>query len=301
RQLLDQEQFEKKLDALLQRQAQLESRAQTISGDPMTTGSVKPTRSVPAIEKPAQGTQLRPSPINDTVLFTAPPDREARLESRALPANATMLATRGTANGIDGMLARVTNALDKVEQRQTAALSNLEETYDSKARRIRSVLADLGVDIGAAPAGAGIGGPLVAMKPPGARASAFDQQVYRINVSRAQIDRYMRTLNGVPVRKPIFGEVDMSSPFGMRMDPFMKGPAIHTGIDLRGDMGDPVRVTANGRVSIASWQGGYGNMIEIDHGNGLATRYGHLSKFEVKVGDEVRIGQVIGRIGSTGR
>jgi murein DD-endopeptidase MepM/ murein hydrolase activator NlpD len=93
----------------------------------------------------------------------------------------------------------------------------------------------------------------------------------------------------------------MNSPFGMRMDPFLKGPAVHTGIDLHGEMGDPVRVTANGKVTIASWQGGYGNMIEVNHGNGLSTRYGHLSKIEVKVGDVVRIGQTIGRVGSTGR
>jgi murein DD-endopeptidase MepM/ murein hydrolase activator NlpD len=105
----------------------------------------------------------------------------------------------------------------------------------------------------------------------------------------------------VPVRKPIVGEVDMSSPFGMRMDPFLGGPAIHTGIDLRGDTGDPVRVTANGRVTRAGWAGGYGNMVEVDHGNGLSTRYGHMSKIEVKVGDRVKIGQTIGRIGSTGR
>ena len=93
----------------------------------------------------------------------------------------------------------------------------------------------------------------------------------------------------------------MSSPFGMRMDPFLKGPAIHTGIDLRGDTGEPVRATANGRVTVASWQGGYGNMVEIDHGNGLSTRYGHLSQIDVKVGHHVRIGQTIGKIGSTGR
>ena len=55
------------------------------------------------------------------------------------------------------------------------------------------------------------------------------------------------------------------------------------------------------RISIAGWDGGYGNMVEIDHGNGLATRYGHLSEIDVHVGDEVRTGQVIGRIGSTGR
>jgi murein DD-endopeptidase MepM/ murein hydrolase activator NlpD len=125
--------------------------------------------------------------------------------------------------------------------------------------------------------------------------------LYRINVARAQIDKYNRTLLAVPVRKPIVGEVDMSSPFGMRMDPFVRGPAIHTGIDLHGDTGDPVRATANGRVTIASWQGGYGKMVEIDHGNGLSTRYGHMSVIDVKVGDQLRIGQAIGKIGSTGR
>jgi murein DD-endopeptidase MepM/ murein hydrolase activator NlpD len=125
--------------------------------------------------------------------------------------------------------------------------------------------------------------------------------LYRINVARAQIDKYNRTLLAVPVRKPIIGEVDMSSPFGMRMDPFVRGPAIHTGIDLHGDTGDPVRATANGRVTTASWHGGYGKMVEIDHGNGLSTRYGHMSVIDVKVGDQVRIGQTIGKIGSTGR
>jgi murein DD-endopeptidase MepM/ murein hydrolase activator NlpD len=105
----------------------------------------------------------------------------------------------------------------------------------------------------------------------------------------------------VPVRKPVIGEVDMSSPFGMRMDPFLGRPAIHTGIDLRGDIGEPVRATATGRISIAGREGGYGNMVEINHGNGLATRYGHLSQIDVKVGQLVRIGEVIGRIGSTGR
>jgi len=62
-----------------------------------------------------------------------------------------------------------------------------------------------------------------------------------------------------------------------------------------------VRVTANGTVTIASWQGGYGNMVEVDHGNGLSTRYGHMSKIDVKVGQHVRIGETIGEIGSTGR
>jgi murein DD-endopeptidase MepM/ murein hydrolase activator NlpD len=166
---------------------------------------------------------------------------------------------------------------------------------------MRGVLADLGVEPGRSRGEGPVGGPFVPVKPPPAGASAFDRQLYRINVARAQIDRYTHTLVAVPVRKPIIGDVDMSSPFGMRMDPFLGRPAVHTGIDLRGETGEPVRATATGRVTIAGREGGYGNMVEISHGSGLASRYGHLSQIGVKVGQFVRIGEVIGRIGSTGR
>ena len=212
--------------------------------------------------------------------------------------SATRFAARGTAGGVDGSLSRVGIALDKVERKQTATLTDMEEKIDTKARAIRSVLADLGVESGK---GGGVGGPYIPVKAPGSGASAFERQLYRINVGKAQLNQYTQALVTVPVRKPVYGEVDMSSPFGMRMDPFMRGPAIHSGIDLRGDKGDPVRVTANGTVTIAGWNGGYGNMVEVDHGNGLATRYGHMSKIDVKVGQRVVIGQTVGEIGSTGR
>ena len=297
RQLLDQEQFEQKLSSLIQRQTVLEQRTSALSADPTITGSVKPARIAP----PEPPKPIKARPISDTVIFVAPPDREARLQSRELPGTATRTAERGNAAGLDGTLTRVAFSLDKIERKQTATLTDMEEQIDTKARRIRSVLADLGVEVGPAPKAGGIGGPYVPLKAPTSGASAFERQLYRINVARAQVNQYSNTLINVPVRKPIFGEIDMSSPFGMRMDPFMKGPAIHTGIDMRGDTGDPVRVTANGTVTVAGWNGGYGNMVEVDHGNGLATRYGHMSKIEVRVGQHVRIGETIGRIGSTGR
>lgn len=296
RQLLDQEQFEQKLNTLLQRQTTLEQRTNALGGD--TTGTVKPSRVAP----PGAAERMpRPSPINDTVIFVAPPDREARLYSRELPAAATKIAERSTSSGLTGVLARISLSLDNVEQKQSATLSNLEERIDTKARRMRSVLADLGVDPIKSRGDGPIGGPFVPLKPPQAGASAFERQLYRVNVARAQIDRYTHTLVAVPVRKPIIGEVDMSSPFGMRTDPFNGRPAVHTGIDLRGDTGEPVRATATGRVTIAGREGGYGNMVEINHGNGLASRYGHLSQIGVKVGQFVRIGETVGRIGSTGR
>jgi murein DD-endopeptidase MepM/ murein hydrolase activator NlpD len=145
-----------------------------------------------------------------------------------------------------------------------------------------------------------MGGPFVPVRL-SPNASAFDRELYRVNISRAQADRLTRTLQLVPYRKPVVGEVEFTSGFGVRVDPFLGRPAMHTGLDFRAQAGDPVRATANGKVVSAGWSGGYGRMVEIDHGNGLSTRYGHLSEINVKVGEYVKIGQVIGQVGSTGR
>ena len=305
RQLLNQEQFDQKLEQIMRRQATLESRASTLAGvpDPTPTGSIK-SRPTPMTEPSSPGT-LKASPISDTVIFTAPPDREARLESRELPTTSRRLAApaKPTAAGVDGALARLTTALDRVEARQTATLDTLEERFDSKAKRIRSVLTDLGMDgkkqNGGAQAAA-IGGPFVPLTLR-KDAGTFERQLYRIHVARANVDRLTRTLGTVPVRKPILGEIDLSSGFGVRSDPFLGRPAMHTGLDFRSSTGDPVRATANGTVESAGWSGGYGKMVEIDHGNGFSTRYGHMSEIDVKVGQPIKIGQVIGRVGSTGR
>ncbi|MBI1202855.1 MAG: peptidoglycan DD-metalloendopeptidase family protein [Rhodopseudomonas sp.] len=297
RQLLDQEQFEQKLQGLLRRQQLLEQRSSALTGDNLTTGSIKPARIAPPA---APRRAPKPTPINDTVLFVAPPDREARLQSRELSSGNSRYASNVTAGGLNGLLTRVSLSLDKVELKQTATLTDLEEQADTKVRRIGGVLADLGVHVSKA-SGRGTGGPYVPLRAPRANASAFERQIYRINVARAEIARYTQALVTVPVRKPIAGTVDMSSPFGVRLDPFLGKPAIHTGIDLRGDTGEAVHVTASGKVTRAGWAGGYGNMVEVDHGNGLSTRYGHMSKIEVKVGQHVTIGETIGRVGSTGR
>src|SRR5258705_9751787 len=120
-------------------------------------------------------------------------------------------------------------------------------------------------------------------------------------MTRSQMQRLNATLALVPYRKPVIGEVEFTSGFGVRSDPFLGRPAMHSGLDFRSETGDPVRATANGVVESAGWNGGYGNMVEIDHGNGFSTRYGHMSKIEVKVGQQIKIGQIIGRVGSTGR
>jgi murein DD-endopeptidase MepM/ murein hydrolase activator NlpD len=307
RQLLDQEQFDQKLDQIMRRQTALESRATALGAMPDTaaTGSIRPQARGAAADQPAasaSGTP-KPSPISDTVIFVAPPDREARLESRAPVIVKAQPNQFAKVQGFDNVLVRLQTSLDSVERRQMAALSSVEDGMESRIRRMRGVFTDLGLDMAqleAATPRSAVGGPFVPVKLP-ADAGPFERQLSRINTTRAQVERLNRTLALVPYRKPVIGEVEFTSGFGVRSDPFLGRPAMHTGLDFRAQMGDPVRATANGKVASSGWAGGYGRMVEIDHGNGLSTRYGHLSEISVKVGDVIKIGQVIGAVGSTGR
>src|SRR6266581_1593007 len=277
RQLLDQEQVEHKLDAILRRQTMVEQRANTLNTLPDLgiTG---------AIRSPGRGDRsvTRPAPIYDK----SPPAASGR---------------KAAIGNIDGMLTGLASSLDRVEAEQAAALASVEGSYDFKARRIRGVLSELGIDPGkSTPSADATGGPFVAARLR-SDSSGFERQLHRIGLARAHVDQLNRTLANVPVRKPVTGEIDASSGFGMRIDPFLKSPAMHTGLDMRGEPGDPVRATANGAVTFAGWQGGYGKMVEIDHGNGVATRYGHLSSIDTEVGHTIKTAHITGKVGTTGR
>lgn len=298
RQLLDQEEYDQKLTQILRRQSALESRTNALMGlpDNAATGSIRPTHT-------PRGTP-KPSPINDIApVDTTPSGREANLEER--PSLFEKIRTHVTGKrGNGSMLARLETSLDKIEKRQVASLNAAETRYDTRLKRVRGLISDLGLNMSqleAATPKSHVGGPYVPVRAPAANANDFDKQIYRVALSRAQVDKLNRTLAMVPYRKPVVGEIELSSGFGVRNDPFVGRPAMHTGLDFRASTGDPVRATADGKVTSAGWSGGYGRMVEIDHGNGLATRYGHLSQIDVKVGDVVKIGEVVGEVGSTGR
>ncbi len=116
------------------------------------------------------------------------------------------------------------------------------------------------------------------------------------------IQKLVKTGNAafVPNMWAHYGKIN--NEFGQRRNPFGGlSYEFHAGLDIGGDMGDVVVAPANGVVSKADWTGGYGNMVEINHGNGLTTRYGHLSRIGVHAGDKIQRGQILGLIGSTGR
>jgi murein DD-endopeptidase MepM/ murein hydrolase activator NlpD len=288
RQLIDQEQYEKKLEQILRRQTALESRAGALNGLGDAAANIKqPARGGGSGDPRASA----PKAGRDKGAFISPD--QAGTDSR------TNVLAKG---GIAGAVERLQASLDRLEQRQAATVGSLAERYDAKARRIRAVLIDLGLDLGKASteAGGAIGGPFVPVDV-AKDASAFERQLSRAQIARAQITRLTRTLGSIPVRKPIDSELDLQSGFGVRTDPFLGTPALHTGLDLHGETGDPVRATGDGTVIAAGWNGGYGRTVDIDHHNGVSTRYAHLSSIDVRVGQSVKSGQILGKLGSTGR
>jgi murein DD-endopeptidase MepM/ murein hydrolase activator NlpD len=121
----------------------------------------------------------------------------------------------------------------------------------------------------------------------------------RLHDVRSTVDKRNALAAATPSIWPAHGW--LSSGMGARRDPVTGGADFHPGLDIVGDRGEPVYATASGRIVHAGYQGAYGNLIVIDHGFGLETRYGHLSKFNVKPGSRVKRGDVIGSVGATGR
>ncbi|MCQ4259392.1 M23 family metallopeptidase [Stutzerimonas stutzeri] len=107
-------------------------------------------------------------------------------------------------------------------------------------------------------------------------------------------------LMAIPSRRPV-DQARLGSPFGNRIDPFRKQPAFHSGVDFALRSGADVRAAAGGRVRFAGYRGAYGKLVEVDHGNGLVTRYAHLSKILVRKGEVITPEQSVGAVGSTGR
>ena len=142
------------------------------------------------------------------------------------------------------------------------------------------------------------GGPMFRLAT--SRDGTLDPRFQRLGVSLARMNALERGLAGIPQVLPASLEF-ISSGFGYRSDPFTGDAAFHSGLDFRGPIGAPIYAAATGRVVFAGVKAGYGNCIDIDHGNGLTTRYAHMSAFRARVGQPIESGDVIGAIGSSGR
>jgi murein DD-endopeptidase MepM/ murein hydrolase activator NlpD len=175
------------------------------------------------------------------------------------------------------------------EKEKEALLSTAVNELHSRSEIIEDIIRDIGIKIKPVPgsSASNSGGPFVA-----ADKSNYDELMYRT-------DDYLETLKVMPLGRPVKSSV--SSWFGKREDPLNQKDAFHEGIDFRGRKGDPILATGDGKVVFAGRNGGYGNFIKIDHGNGYTSAFAHMDSFDVSKGDYVKRGQRIGRIGNSGR
>jgi murein DD-endopeptidase MepM/ murein hydrolase activator NlpD len=121
----------------------------------------------------------------------------------------------------------------------------------------------------------------------------------KLDQARSGVERREALADATPSIWPVAGW--LTSTFGSRADPFTGDAGFHAGLDIKAGTGEPVRATASGTVSFARYNGNFGNMVVLDHGFGISTRYGHLSRSVVAEGQQVRKGDVVGYVGSTGR
>ncbi|GIR10208.1 MAG: membrane protein [Hyphomicrobiales bacterium] len=145
-----------------------------------------------------------------------------------------------------------------------------------------------------------VGGPYIPLQGQPGLNSSLHQQLYRINTNLDRLSGLSKSLAKIPLALPIH-DYSITSDFGVRLDPFKKRAAFHSGVDFGATTGTPVHSTLGGTVTQAGYKGPYGLVIEIDHGNGFKTRYGHLARSRVRTGQRVEFQQHIGDAGNSGR
>lgn len=189
---------------------------------------------------------------------------------------------------------------ETIAQRQITLAAELSTMVAHRTNRVEAAIRSFGLDPKTLTrGGTGEGGKFIPYfkKHPG---EDVDPRLVALDASMTRLDRLERALLAIPSGHPT-QVVSLSSPFGYRSDPFNRHAAYHEGLDFRGYMGAPILAAARGKVSFVGQIRGYGNVVQIDHGGGLMTRYAHLSHADVHVGEEVTRGEKIARMGSTGR
>ena len=325
RRLIERNDFKSQVSEVISRQARLEQRGAIVVALAAETGAGKPPReaappdALSAIQALGPQTEPRASAGNSARAYAPLPDPGAHRSVKphpiddsgqslsALPSGApfTTASLPAVADNGDPLarLAQVDRSLDRVENSQTKALAAIDRAAERSASRDATIVAEAGLDpakLSPPHEQGGVGGPYIPVEID-ARTLALDPALKSVARDVATAERLKALMSFVPLRMPLSGEPSLTSSFGYRVDPFLGRLALHPGVDLAEPYGAEIHAAAAGRVAHAGPEGGYGIMVEIDHGNGLATRYAHMSEALVEEGQEVDKGAVLGRLGSTGR
>jgi murein DD-endopeptidase MepM/ murein hydrolase activator NlpD len=216
----------------------------------------------------------------------------------------------GDSDTLQRRVNQLTGELDRLRESHGAFLRHSADLTALRIGELEKTLASVGVNAKAAVALVGDGhfgrgGPFIAapLRDSALSRAAIPDDFNPISLFNSHADRLdslANVLKSLPLASPL-AEYEMTSPFGSRNDPINAMTGIHEGVDLGAASGTPVTATGDGQVVWAGWRDRYGNMVEIDHGNGLKTRYAHLSKISVLLGVHVGRGAVVGLVGETGR
>ncbi len=325
--------LEGKINDLLSRQAQVEARQSIVATLTDAALPTRESRSIRVLSKPNEANiqATQPSPVTETTKsvsgFAPAPaimrpmplvdsDKSAKTEADAN----RNLGPQGTLEKLESPRIQVAGfgaigveaspfktlessaaKIELAEHEQITQLEALSSVTDRTIAAQKLALNNAGLSLDRLVAGKmGQGGPFVPVKvnPDG---TAFERAVFKAQSLIAEASKLKKIMPYVPLRRPLASGAEITSGFGGRLDPFNGQMAMHTGVDFRLEYGAPVHPTAAGTIISAGSDGGYGNAIDVDHGNGIVTRYGHLSAVLVKEGDVVTPLTTIGRLGSTGR
>ncbi len=294
KQLLDQQVVERKVELLLQQQSALTSRHGRMS----------------ELMDRAEKSGLMESEAKAPPLNAFSPDKRASV-SGASNALENLIAPTGKASELKGSLtysagsdrlsdrslSRMIDSLSRVESDQLNRIATLTTGAETKADAMADIIRRTGIKIEEHTED-NVGGPFV--EPLTASADTFEASLSNLDSALNRLETVRGAAVALPFGNPAPGR-EISSQFGNRIDPFLGRLALHAGVDFVAETGADVQTTGAGTVINAGFSGGYGNMVEVDHGRGITTRYGHLSQILVRQGEKVSIGDVIGRAGSTGR
>jgi murein DD-endopeptidase MepM/ murein hydrolase activator NlpD len=284
-------------------------------GPPPGSGAAPPPTPAPHKALAPAGSEIpmmRQAPATDP--RTARPARASFLEG-AVEKLAGALFTRKHASyaNVDHPLLRQIALeqvrLNKLVSAEQTLTVDAEQNVAGEISHLQGAIRMAGIDpnsfVSQAHTAEAMGGPLIPLSTSsftGVLDAAFNEHVAQIAEELDQLTGIARAMRSVPLTMPVQGEdFHRSSGFGARIDPFTKRWAFHAGLDFTGPFGSTIHATAPGIVVYAGPRGPYGNAVEIDHGMGIRTRYGHMSAILVQPGTKVEKGSPIGKLGSSGR
>ncbi|MBB4290200.1 murein DD-endopeptidase MepM/ murein hydrolase activator NlpD [Rhizobium leguminosarum] len=308
RQLLDQQVVEDKVDKLMEQQMALTSRHGKLDNllDRAESSGLTDKDSAPSspVQSFAPDIKDKRASLSGGGIEAIEKQLASGPPADATPDNSTLAyvpSAETVGDRADRIFSKVTLSLKGVEQDQRNRVEQLTSDAGNAANAIATVLTRFKIPMPAETAARkddddAVGGPYVEPE----SNDDFNNSLVALDGALTRLEAVRSAAESLPFRNPAVGK-EVTSPFGNRRDPFLGRLALHSGIDFRFSPGERIRPTAPGKVIAAGWTGGYGNMVEVDHGNGISTRYGHMSEVLVKVGDTVGRNDVIGLAGSTGR